>query len=362
MLLVIILSVMVSMLVVVSVTSCNLLNMQNNMRKVEIPYFKGLITEALTNLGYSTSEADITSETLLYAELRGNNQGIVKLLSGALKPDINASNITIVRETAVSALIDGGRRIGMAVLETASDCAINKTKVSGMAVIGASNYSSPTGAIGFWARKIAKAGYIGIVMSQCSELVAPFGSYEAIFGTNPIAIGIPTKEGKLPIILDMATSAAANFSLVIAAREGKNISNDIAYNHYGKSTTDPYEAIHGCIRAFGGIKGSGLALMVELLAGALTGADMIDKKKKGSSWGSLIIAIDPSLLGSTDEFLTRVDIMTNRVKHAKTLEDVSEVFLPGERGDRMETEAIYNGYLSISETNLADLINLGNKK
>jgi LDH2 family malate/lactate/ureidoglycolate dehydrogenase len=82
--------------------------------------------------------------------------------------------------------------MGMYIVSQATDMAIDKAQTHGIGVVAASNYSSATGALGMWARKITNAGLVGIVMSQCSEMVAPHGAYEAIFGTNPIAIGVPT--------------------------------------------------------------------------------------------------------------------------------------------------------------------------
>jgi len=239
-----------------------------NIVEVSLSSYQSIMKMALVRQGYSDSEAEITSDTLLYAEKRGNNQGVVKLLTGALKPNPNAlhSQIRAVQLTSVSAVIDGGQKIGMAVLHEAVQVALEKARIIGISVAAATNYSSATGAIGYWARKIADSGFVGIVMSQCPEMVAPYGSYEPIFGTNPIAISIPTSSK--PIVMDMATSAAAYFGLVTADREGQSIASDIAYDEEGRETTSPAAAMRGALRVFDrGHKGSALALMVELLAG-----------------------------------------------------------------------------------------------
>ena len=300
--------------------------------------------------------SEIIADTLMFAELRNNNQGIVKLLAGALKPNPAATEIKTVYETPISCQIDGGQQIGMTVVKHCTAIAIQKAKVSGMCIVGCSNYSSATGALGVWARDIARNGLISIVMSQCPEMVAPCGSYEPIFGTNPLAIGIPT----LPRVqvLDMATSASAWYGLVTAAEEGKSIPNDVAYDSQGESTTDPLQAMRGALRVFDrGHKGSHLALMVELLAGALTGAAMSDKHTN-QNWGSLIIAIDPKVLGPLEGFQERAAEMCNRVKNAKKLpgHDGDEIFLPGERGDLLEEENLRNGYIKMSNKLYSDLL------
>jgi LDH2 family malate/lactate/ureidoglycolate dehydrogenase len=153
-----------------------------NYLQKEIPSKLGYL-EGIENC--SVPDVDICTDVLMYAELRGNNQGIVKLLSNALKENPNAEAISVTHESSVSAKVNGGQRIGMCVVSRAVDIAIKKATKSKIGIVGCSNYSSATGAIGYWARKIAKSGNIAIVMSQCNELVAPHGSYEPIFGTNP---------------------------------------------------------------------------------------------------------------------------------------------------------------------------------
>jgi LDH2 family malate/lactate/ureidoglycolate dehydrogenase len=179
--------------------------------RVPIKELKHDIQTILRNQGHSVDAAGTITETLLFAELRNNNQGIVKLLAGAIKPNHLATAMNVVHESKVSAKLDGGQNIGMVVLKRSVDMAIEKAKHSGIAIVGCSNYSSATGALGAWAREIVQNDLVGIVMSQCPEMVAPYGSFEPIFGTNPIAIGVPTKPR--PQVLDMATSASGNFFL-----------------------------------------------------------------------------------------------------------------------------------------------------
>lgn len=276
---------------------------KNTFVNVPIEDLKENLIQILKHQKHDDASSNIIADTIIFAELRNNNQGIVKVLAGALKPNPAATDMKTVYESPISCQIDGGQQIGMVVVKHCTDIAIKKAKVSGMCIVGCSNYSSATGALGVWAREISRNGLISIVMSQCPEMVAPCGSYEPIFGTNPIAIGIPTF-GRVQV-LDMATSASAWYGLVTAAEEGNTIPDDVAYNSKGEPTSDPVEAMKGALRVFDrGHKGSHLALMVELLAGALTGASMSDKHKN-NNWGSLIIAIDPSVLGPIEGFQAR---------------------------------------------------------
>lgn len=314
---------------------------------VAIPALRSMIISRLQRIGYSAVDAAIIGDALMHAELRGNNQGLIKLISGALIPS-SSGDIVTVHQTPVSARLNGNHRSGMVVVSSAVDIAINKARACGVSIVGCYNYASATGALGHWASKIAKENLIGVVMSQCNEMVAPHGSYEPVFGTNPIAIGIPTSPR--PQVLDMATSASAWFGLVTAMHEGESIAEDIAYDSNGHPTTDPAQALRGALRVFDrSFKGSHLALMVELLAGAWTGAAMSDKEAS-KNWGSLVIAIDPNIIAPLDEFQTRAAVMCDRVKNAKRLpgEEGKEIYLPGERGDRLAEERLKSGVIEIS--------------
>lgn len=310
---------------------------------------------ALVSEGISEADAKIITDVLMFAEKRKNNQGLVKITKGHLKQSKDAGEISVVKESPVSAQLNGANRIGMAIISKAVDMAIEKASTTGIALIGASGYASATGALGYWSTKLAKEGFVSIITSQCSEMVAPNGSYDAIFGTNPIAIGIPNKKSDSkvmpdnePIVLDMATSAAAYFGLVKAAEAKEYINDDVAYDKHGKATTSPAEALAGALRVFDrSHKGSGLALMVELLAGAMTGASMGPDKRTENNWGTLIIALDPTLLGTEEGFYSSVEEMCLRVKESSKLDGVKQIYLPGERGSLQALKTIEAGTIDV---------------
>lgn len=295
-----------------------------------------LIVLALQRQGHRSQHAAIIADTLMYAELRGNNQGVVKLVTGGLRADPNAgTEPVVIYETPVSCLLDGVRQQGMVVTSRAVDRAMHKASVSGMSIVGVSNYASATGALGCWCEKMAKQNLISIVMTQCPEMVAPHGSYEPIFGTNPIAIGVPVSASAAggPVVLDMATSAMAWYGLVEAKERGSSIPSDVAYDESGHETTDPAAALRGALRSFDrSYKGSHLALIVELLAGALPGASMTNKKE-AKNWGTTIICIQPGIFGDEEGFKLRARELCDRVKNAKKLPGVDSIQLPSERGN-----------------------------
>jgi LDH2 family malate/lactate/ureidoglycolate dehydrogenase len=325
--------------------------------KLPIPELQRLCLSSLQKIGYSEEHAQLISKVLLYAELRGNNQGLIKLVSGGLNKNANQRELRVIFESPVSAKLDGGNQSGMVVVSHAVNLALEKCAKSGISIVGVSGYASATGALGYWAREITSKGYIGIVMSQCSEMVAPHGSYEPIYGTNPIAIGIPTIPRAQ--ILDMATSAFAYYGIKIAEQNGEAIPGDVAYDSNGFPTTNPTEALRGAIRSFDrSYKGSHLALMVELLSGALTGASM-ENKLASENWGSLVLAIDPNIFGAREEFLVNAQTMCDRVKHAAKLPNQKgDIYLPGERGDELEAAHLKEGCLEISDRLFSQLTEL----
>jgi len=272
------------------------------------------------SLGYDAQAAALIMRVLLYAQMRGNSQGVIKLLTGGV-PAYEASKgtpIEVEHETKLSARLHGHGTSGMLVLDRAVTMAITKAKDHGLSMVAAHGTSSGTGAIGFFARTMADAGLVGIVLSQSPELMAPHGSYEPIFGTNPFSVGIPREDGASPLVLDMATSAYAWYALKEAQAAGHAIPPDVAFDARGRPTTDPSEALAGALRVFDrSYKGSHIALMVEILGGALAGGDVEEKWARGN-WGNLVLAIDPEVLGqSLGAFTAKVEAVVRRVKEAK---------------------------------------------
>ncbi len=314
--------------------------------KVQVDELKRVTLQVLARGGYPPDEAETILNVLMYAQLRGNNQGVVKLIGAGMPRDRTCKPISAVRETKLSALLDGGRNSGMVVVSYAMKMAIQKASEHGIGIIGTNNTNSSTGAIGYYASQIAQAGLIGLVFSGSGEYMAMYGSYEPIFGTNPLAFGIPSA-GK-SIVFDMATAAIARFGIVEAKTAGRPIPEGVAYNNAGQLTTDPVEALGGAIRTFGGYKGAALALLVEVLTHPLV-STTLDKDGHKTDWGSLLTVIDPELLVDGDTFKERVDQMAQKLKVARKLPGVEEIFIPGERGDAFMQNVLDAGFLEIEE-------------
>jgi LDH2 family malate/lactate/ureidoglycolate dehydrogenase len=300
----------------------------------------------LRRAGHPEADARTILDVLMYAQLRGNNQGIVKLIGAGLPFNADARPISIVRPSDLSALIDGGGHNAMVVMKVAVDSALEIARARGYAIVGTRGTNTSTGAIGYYAGRIASAGLIGLVFSGSGEYVAMHGAYQPLFGTNPLAFGVPT--GGAPLVFDMATSAIARYGLVEAQTAGRSIPPDVAYDAAGQPTDDPTAALAGAIRAFGGYKGAALALIVEILTRALVGATR-DADGSKSDWGNLVMAIDPNLLAGREAFMALVDDLLARVKASRRLPGIDEILVPGERGDRLRAAALQAGEIEVED-------------
>jgi len=322
--------------------------------QIKVTALTKLVKKALKKQGYTPKEVKTISEGLLYAQLRGNNQGVVKLIGKGIPKDERAGEITTTKETKISALLDGNHNQGMVVMKTAMDKAVKKAKRSGFGMVGFFNTASSTGAIGYFANEIAKQGYLGFVFAGSPETVNTHGSYEPIFGTNPLAIGIPSNGD--PVVLDMATSSMAWFGLKEAATAGRLIPEGIAYDADGNITTDPNKAMGGAIRPFDkSYKSAGLSMMVQILTGPLTSSSFCGIGDTKNSWGNLIYIIDPAILVDKAEFTKQVSQMVEKVKSTKKLPGVDEIFVPGEKGNRLTKKHIEEDLIDVEDNLLKQL-------
>lgn len=318
--------------------------------KVKITDLKELIQKIITSTYYSDSQAEEIAEVLLYAEMTGKNtQGIIKLLSTEpiqnIKPKYDPK---VVKDTKSSALIDGGGNPGILVSNLATKTVIAKCKENGFGIVGTNNTYSSTGTIGYYANEISKNDFIGIVAAGSPPSVAPHRGIEAMFGTNPVAFGFPTKDD--PLIFDMATSAITWYGLVRAKALGEELPDDVAIDSEGNITKDPEKAMVGAILPFDrNYKGSGLSLVVEMLTGPLVSAAFVNfESEKG--WGNLFIAIDPELLVNKEEFKKNSSELIQRIKNSKPVKGSDEVQIPGGKGLRLKKEIEESGEIEIEES------------
>jgi LDH2 family malate/lactate/ureidoglycolate dehydrogenase len=320
--------------------------------KISIQELNKLSKKAILKYGYSEEEATIVLDMLMYAQMRGNDQGIVKLIGQGIPNNEKAQAPTIEKETPTTAIINANFSMEAIALEQAVNMVIKKAKEMGIAIVGTHTGDGSSGAMGYWSRKIADAGLVGITMSSYPfALVPPHGSYEPLFCTNPIAWGIPTDNES--IVLDMSSSGISYFGLVEAKTQGVQVAEGLGYDKEGNKTTDPAEIMEGAIRPFDkGFKGAGLALMVQIIGGALVGGDFLNESDND---GNVVIAINPEAMIGMQKFIEETTKITRAIKQAKKLEGGEEVMVPGERGDKIRSKILDSDEIEIEDNLLNSL-------
>lgn len=318
---------------------------ENYVRVSRDELFSFVVT-VLKKLGVPGKDAEIVADNLIMADLRGvESHGVQRLkryVDGILSGGINLQpDIRIVREGPAYALIDGDEGLGQVVGYRAMKLAIKKAKESGIGVVAVRN-SNHYGIAGYYALMAAEEGMIGISMTNSRPLVAPTGGMERFLGTNPIALAAPTEDK--PFLLDMATSVVPIGKLEVYRRKEKPIPEGWAINSRGNVTTDVEEVFNGGAllplggfgELFGGHKGYGLSLMVDILAGILSGGTwsrhVKNTSEKHSEVDHFFMAINIEAFLPPGEFREKMSRMIEELKTSKKHPDFERIWIHGEKG------------------------------
>src|SRR6202158_2600924 len=287
---------------------------------VQVQNLINFVTEVFSHADSSPEEARRIATYLTTANLTGHDShGVIRVPGyivwkkmGSVVPD---QKVEIVVDTASLAVIDGKFGYGQTVTPQAVKIGIEKCKKAGLAAIALRN-AGHIGRVGDWAEMAAGEGLVSVhfVNAAGSVLVAPYGGVERRLSTAPYCVGIPRK-GQGPVVLDFATSVVAEGKVLVASRGGKklpkgalidldgNLSEDPAVL-YGPHTADgprDHTQGKGAIRAFGEHKGSGLALICELLGGALTGTGGNGPNRRFAN-GMFAVYVDPGVVDTSNFF------------------------------------------------------------
>ena len=305
---------------------------------------------------HDVENAQRITEYLIWAETSGNHtQGVIKLTgSDPMHRIVPQGPMRVERDTKLSQLIDGAAQPAPLVSQIATDVVIEKCRASGFGIVSAHNTFSSNGAQAFYAERIAKNDFIGIVLSRSPGSTTGFNSIDPIFGTNPIGIAFPTLEE--PLVFDMATSAMTYYGLVLAKARGEGIPAGIAIDADGNPTTDPSAAMKGAILPFdGSYKSSSIGLAVEILAGPLASSAFCDFKTFDKEWGSTFIALDPELLVNRMDFKKSCSELISIIRSSRPKIDGESIRLPGDRSREARREAERTGVVDIDEVILKEL-------
>lgn len=314
---------------------------------VPLPQARSLATRALCGLGLTPEEAGITTDHLLDCELRGlGYSGLARVVSIAERMTSAPQQrkpITVVKQTPVSAQIDGGDNLGYLVAHQASELAISKALQAGIALVGAHN-TWYTGMLSYYAEMATARDLVIVIASNATPWVAPYGGSEARFGTNPICFGFPSNEN--PVIWDIGTSEIIHAQVLLARRLGNPLPPAVAYDAAGEPTTDPTQALVGAFAAWGGHKGSGLGIAVQLL-GAMAGSPVLPDELH--DFGFVAVAIQPDLLGPLDEFKQKVSDYAEAVRNTRPLDAATPVRMPFDRSIAHRQEQLHRGGFDVPD-------------
>lgn len=328
--------------------------------KLSVDELTQLVAAALTRAGASAAMADATARALVAAEMAGlGGHGLsrVQLYAQHVKEGraSGTAEPRIAHEKGAACLVDAQGGLAYLAMELATKEALRRAREFGVAYCGVTR-SHHCGAMDYHLAPLAAAGLIGIGFTTSPAAINAWGGKKPLFGTNPVAAVFPRK-GHAPLIIDLSLTEVARGKIMVAAKDGKPIPLGWALDADGKPTTDAKAALTGSMAAIGGVKGVLLALMVELLCCALTGAqfgfenDSFFEPGRPASIGHALLAIDPGALAGSSAYEERIETLI-----AAMLEDEG-VRLPGERRHKLVADARASG-IAVPDALLKQLLEL----
>ena len=287
----------------------------------------------------SKEHALICAEALINAELVGApSHGLSRLkmyCDRISKKLINPKpKIKIKKISQSIAHVDANNSIGFVAADIAIKTAISNAKKTGIGLVAVKN-SGHYGLSGYYAEQAVKKNLMVLVFTNAPPAVAPHGALKSLFGTNPICFGTPTGS-KVPFILDTSISMINRGKIRVAAREGGKIPEGVALDKFGKPTTDPKKALEGVQLPIAGFRGSGLAWMVDILSGVLTGGNHAGRVKDPftdfsgpQNIGHLFFVMKPNLFVG-NSFNKRIKNNIKTIKKLPKIKGVKEILYPGQ--------------------------------
>jgi LDH2 family malate/lactate/ureidoglycolate dehydrogenase len=323
----------------------------------------GFVADVLTAVGVPTDDADLVADSLVRAELWGHqSHGVLRLpwyvarlrsgvMSAVTKPDL------VVNGGAV-AVVDGLDGVGQVVTAHAARQAIARAKAHGAGVVGVRN-SNHFGTAAYFTRMAPPAGCVGLLTTNSSPAMAPWGGRVKAVGSNPWSVAVPA--GSYGVcVMDISNSGVARGKIYLAQQRGEPIPTGWAITGDGAPTTDPASALAGAILPMGEHKGYAISVMWDVLAGVLTGSGFGTavsgpyQSERRSRAGHLYLALDIETFTPLVEFAERMERLIGQLKAVPRAEGFDEIYYPGEPEARAERRGRREGIVLPAKT-VADL-------
>lgn len=293
---------------------------------------------ALQKYGMPIDDAEIFVDSMLSADISGISTHGIRMLPSYInkiqKHELTFDVPEIIKQTSSFTIIDAKNTIGSSSAIYAKNIAVEQASKSGMHTVYSRN-ANTLGAAFYFVDKIAEEGMIGFLCCNSPAAMPAYNGLEVMLGTNPLAFAAPTKSyGN--IVIDMATSVVAKSRFGIAKANGDKLELGWALDKYGNPTIDPNEAMKGFILPMAGFKGYGIAMIIDILSGLLSGSAYLNKVGKFYSndgkpmnVGHMIVAINPALIYDGN-FISDADAYIERIRSSKVIKG-KKIIIPGDR-------------------------------
>jgi len=313
--------------------------------------------------GLPAEDAQLVAETLVTADLWGHSShGVMRapwyidrLRSGVMRPVTQPRKLV---DAGAIAVLDAEDGVGQVVAVQAMQDAVRRAKAHGVGVVSVRN-SNHHGALGYFTRMAAAEGCIGMLTTNGSPAMAPWGGRKKLVGNNPWSIAAPAGR-HAPMMLDIANTVVARGKIFLARQNGRPIPSQWAIDEDGRATTDPVAALNGVIQPMAEHKGYAISVMMDVLSGVLSGSGILDEvsgpyqAERRSRCGHMFLALNIAAFGPVDAFAERMERMVEQLKAVPRVPGCVEVFYPGEIEAKNEVRYRREG-LSLPRKTLDDL-------
>ena len=303
--------------------------------------------------GVSENDAETLIDNLIDANLNGiDTHGLTRLAIylkriklGLIKPD---ASMQFNQKFPIACVLDADNGLGQVAGVKAVKKAIEIAKEYGLGAVAVRN-SQHFGSLSYYCNIAAEHDMICLAFTNAEPAMPAWGSYEAYFGTNPVAMGIPVKND-MPVSIDMATSVIARGKIIVASKQKKSIPEGWALDTEGNSTTDPVKALAGSVLTMAGPKGYALAMMADVLSGVLSGSgygrkvnSMYKDFEHTANVGHFFLCINIEAFMPKEAFNQKIKDMKDEIKKTAKRKGVTEILVPGEEKLSARAERTKNG-------------------
>ncbi len=279
--------------------------------------------------------AQVVGDSLVESNLVGHDShGVLRLMQylafvrqGLVRP---AARPSLLSQDQATARVDAARGWGQPAARLAAQTAIALARDFGLGAVTI-EHCNHIGRLGEYVESISRAAMIGLAMCNAGAVVAPFGGRQGRMGTNPMAWAIPRGPGQEPLLVDFATSGVAEGKLKVAQAKGEQVAPGLILDRDGQPSIEPADFYAGgVLLPFGGHKGYGISVMIELVAGALSGTGPSVAPGYQDGNGTMLMAINIARFVPLEQFTAQADLLSEKIKTTPTAPGFSEVLVPGE--------------------------------